>query len=112
MEQKTVKRAEVYALINTNPTHIFGMVYKKADGSIRTATCKLHVTNPTYCLKPGTGSFIGESAEHALTVNNNIKYFDMGIKDENGKRTGGYRTAKIDNIISVTVNGVTYAVID
>ena len=81
MEQiiNTIKRNEIVNTINTNPNRIFGMTYIKADGTLRTASCKLHVSNPTHCQKPGTGLYQGESFKHALEVNNNIKYFDMNV---------------------------------
>ena len=110
MEQATINRNEILNTINQAPNQIFAMTYIKADGTLRKATCRLHVQNPTHCQKPGEGLYQGETFEHALKVNNNIKYFDLGVDGNGGK--GGFRTAKIDRIQTVTVCGVQYTVID
>lgn len=107
---ETIKRDQILDTINRNPNHIFAMTYIKADGSLREATCRLHVQNPQHTLKPGTGLYAGESFEHAYNVNGNIKYFDMGVEGDGGK--GGFRTAKIARIQTVTVDGHTYHVVD
>ena len=111
-----IHRADVYNKLNENRNQIFSMLYQKANGEMRKATCRLHVSNPKHCQAPGAGQFIGESAREALEIHNNIKYFDLGVEgvptasQTPGK--GGYRTAKIDRIHEITVSGVTYEVID
>jgi hypothetical protein len=112
----TIKRNEIYAKINEVPNGFFGMTYIKADGSVREATGRLHVKNPKHTLVPGTGAYLGESAQEALENHNNIKYFDCGVDgnprhgQEFGK--GDYRTAKIDRITRIRIKGVEYEVID
>ena len=103
-------RNEIVPLLNRNSHLIFGMTYQKADGTLRKATCRLHVQNPSHCQAPGEGTREGESAFHALRVNNNIKYFDMTVDGDGGK--GGYRTAKIERIETVSIGGHYYKVID
>lgn len=110
LSNNTIRRNEIVNKINEVPNLIFAMTYIKADGTLRKATCRLHVSNPTHCQKPGEGLYAGESFKHALEVNNNIKYFDLGVEGDGGK--GGFRTAKIDRIQTVTINGQQYDVID
>lgn len=107
---ETIHRNEIVPRLNLNPNQIFAMTYKKADGTLRKATCRLHVQNPSHCQAPGEGIREGESAFHALRVNNNIKYFDMTVDGDGGK--GGYRTAKIERIETVSIGGHYYKVID
>lgn len=107
---ETIKRTEIVPRLNLTPNQIFGMTYKKADGTLRKATCRLHVQNPSHCQAPGEGIREGESAFHALRVNNNIKYFDLTVDGDGGK--GGYRTAKIERIETVSIGGHYYKVID
>ena len=107
---ETIKRTEIVPRLNLMPNQIFGMTYKKADGTLRKATCRLHVQNPSHCQAPGEGIREGESAFHALRVNNNIKYFDLTVDGDGGK--GGYRTAKIERIETVSIGGHYYKVID
>ena len=107
---ETIKRTEIVPRLNLTPNQIFGMTYIKADGTLRKATCRLHVQNPSHCQAPGEGSREGESAFHALRVNNNIKYFDLTVDGDGGK--GGYRTAKLERIETVSIGGHYYKVID
>ena len=107
---ETIRRNEIVPLLNRNSHLIFGMTYLKADGTYRKATCRLHVQNPSHCQAPGEGTREGESAFHALRVNGNIKYFDMTVDGDGGK--GGYRTAKIERIETVSIGGHYYKVID
>ena len=107
---ETIKRTEIVPRLNLNPNQIFGMTYIKADGTLRKATCRLHVQNPSHCQAPGEGIREGESAFHALRVNNNIKYFDLTVDGDGGK--GGYRTAKLERIETVSIGGHYYKVVD
>lgn len=101
-EKLMIKRDEIYNCVDGNK--IFSMIYYKANGEVRTARCRLHVENPKYCQKPGTGKYIGESAAEALKNHNNIKYYDLDKLC--------YRTAKIDRIISIRACGKRYFVED
>ena len=112
----TIKRSEIANKLETTNNKIFSMTYTKADGSIRSATGRLHVSKPKHTLVPGTGKFIGMSAETALAVHNNIKYFDCNI-DGNPRKgqtpgKGDFRTAKIANIQTIRIDGVDYKVVD
>lgn len=107
---ETIHRNEIVPRLNLTPNQIFGMTYIKADGTLRKATCRLHVQNPSHCQAPGEGIREGESAFHALRVNNNIKYFDLTVDGDGGK--GGYRTAKLERIETVSIGGHYYKVID
>lgn len=112
----TLKRADIISKLNESSNSFFSMTYIKADGSVRNATGRLHVSNPKHTLVPGTGAYIGESATDALKNHNNLKYFDCNVDgnprhgQEFGK--GDYRTAKIDRITRIKINGVEYEVID
>jgi hypothetical protein len=113
---KTIKRSEIATTLENNANSFFSMVYTKADGTKREATGRLHVANPKHTLVPGTGKFLGMSAETALKKHNNIKYFDCNI-DGNPRKgqtfgKGDFRTAKIANIEQIKINGITYKVID
>ena len=108
---ETIRRSEIVPRINLTPNLIFGMTYKKLDGSLRKATCRLHVQNPTHCQAPGEGIHEGESAFHALRVNGNIKYFDLTVEGKDGGK-GGYRTAKLERIETVSIDGHYYKVVD
>ena len=68
------------------------------------------VTKPTNALKPGTGKFIGQSAEEAEVKNNNLKYFNPNGKDEKGR--GIYRSCGYDKIYYLKLRGVEYEVVD
>ena len=107
----TIRRNEIIPLINQNPNYIFAMTYLKKDGSLREARCRLHVTHPKHSTAPGEGIREGESFRHALEVNNNIKYFDLTVEGKDGNGKGDYRTANLDRIETVTVNGKTYKVV-
>lgn len=107
---RTIKGSQVVDLLNTRPTSIFGMVYRKQDGTLRTASGRLHVTNPSHGTKPGQGIRIGQSAEEALEQGN-LKYYDMGKKNPDGTQ-GAYRTAKISRIERLTFGGLVYRVED
>ena len=111
----TIVRSMIVKKLNENPNQIFAMVYVKKNGELRKATCRLHVSNPKHTLVPGTGLYAGESAADALKIHNNLKYFDLGVdgKPRAGQTEGkgDFRTAKIDSIKELTINGVHYDVI-
>ncbi len=113
---ENLKRTKIYNTINSNRNGFFWMKYIKADGTIREATGRLHVSNPKHTLVPGTGEFLGQSASDALKLHNNIKYFDCTVdgNPRNGQEfgKGDYRTAKIDRIIELKCNGIHYQIID
>jgi hypothetical protein len=66
--------------------------------------------NPTNALKPGTGKFIGQSAEEAEAKNNVLKYFNPNGKDSKGR--GIYRSCGYERIYRLKTKGVEYEVID
>lgn len=106
-----IKRSEILSLINTRPTAIFGLEYLKADGTVRRASCRLHVSNPGHGTKPGQGLYRGESAKEALENHGNLKYYDMGKKSPDGSQ-GAYRTAKLSRIQRLVFDSVSYIVVD
>lgn len=107
--QPTIARENIVPMLETAPHEIFGLTYIKENGELRTAAGLLHVSNPKHALKPGTGLYQGESAQHALEVNGNLKYFDTNAPAKGGK--GNYRTAKLSRIQTVTFRGTVYRVI-
>lgn len=113
---KTMKRSEIYNTLNANPYKFFGMTYIKANGEVRKATGLLRVKTPKHTQAPGTGQRIGQSAKEALEDHNNIKYFDVTVDGNPGEGQtpgkGGYRTAKIDRITELRINGEQYTIVN
>ena len=68
------------------------------------------VENPANATKPGTGKFIGQSAEDAEKLHNNLKYYNPTGEDAKGR--GIYRTCGYDRIYQFTTRGVTFNVMD
>lgn len=68
------------------------------------------VENPANATKPGTGKFIGQSAEEAEKLHNNLKYYNPNGFDSKGR--GVYRTCGYDRIYEFTTRGVTFNVMD
>ena len=68
------------------------------------------VMNPANALKPGTGKFIGQSAEEAEIKNNVLKYFNPNGSDAKGR--GIYRSCGYERIYRLKTKGVEYEVID
>lgn len=109
--ENTIHRNEIMSLLNARPTAIFGLEYIKADGTLRRASCKLHVENPNHGTKPGQGLYKGESAKEALANHGNLKYYDMGKQNPDGTQ-GAFRTAKMSRIQRLVFDKVSYMVID
>jgi hypothetical protein len=74
---------------------------KKSDNSIRVLNGKTKVVSEIN----GNGNYDAES-------NGQVRVCDVNLRDKNGKRTKGYRTVTIANIIDVRANGVIYKVAD
>ena len=68
------------------------------------------VDNPTNALKPGTGKYVGQSAEEAEIKNNVLKYFNPNGYDKKGR--GVYRSCGFEKIYYLKTKGVEYEVID
>ena len=68
------------------------------------------VMNPANALKPGTGKFIGQSAEEAEIKNNVLKYFNPNGKDAKGR--GIYRSCGYERIYSLKSKGKEYFAVD
>lgn len=75
----------------------FGLTYKKKDGSIRKAIGKLY--SPTVEIK-GTG----KTRDQKLKENNVFQYFDVN--------SDAYRSARLENIIDITVENTVYELED
>ena len=88
----------------------FGISFLKADGSLRNSSIQFGVFNPQSSLPPGTGKYIGENFFEAL-AEGRIKFYDPNKINEKGGR-GAYRQCRIDRLISLTVDGIKYEVID
>ena len=73
---------------------------KKSDGSERTLNGKLLVKS---ALKGG-------EAPYTASDYGQLRVFDVNLKDNNGKRVGGYRSVTAQNVKSVTSKGVKYVV--
>lgn len=113
---KQIKRTQLLSFLDNHKNAIFSMIYRKTSGEIRHATGRLHVSNPKHTLVPGTGQYLGQSADEAYKKHFNLKYFDCGV-DGNPRHgqtfgKGDYRTAKIDNIQQITIAGDSYELIN
>lgn len=88
-----MKRSEFYhhitSVLKSNET--FGMTYKKKNGEIRVATCKLRDEKADEGVK-GTGMNRQEKMDK-LQV---FQYFDIN--------SNAYRSARLENIIDFTIN--------
>lgn len=101
-----ITEAQVPETINkVTGAEFFSMVYYKANGERREATCQRHVSHPrNEALTPkGTG----ESASEAM-ANGRVKYYEP---HHPGDKQGVFRQCRIDRIESIKVRGVTYKVI-
>jgi hypothetical protein len=88
-----MKRSEFFERIMALPKEeVFGMTYKKKNGETRVATCKLRDAIADVSVK-GTG-MNREEKMNRLQV---FQYFDVN--------SNAYRSAKLENIIDVTING-------
>lgn len=88
-----MKRSEFFERIMAIPKEeVFGMTYKKKNGETRVATCKLRDAIADVGVK-GTG-MNREEKMNRLQV---FQYFDVN--------SNAYRSAKLENIIDVTING-------
>lgn len=68
------------------------------------------VMNPANATKPGTGKFIGQSAEEAEVKNNVLKYFNPNGVDKKGR--GIYRSCGYERIYSLKSKGKEYFAVD
>jgi hypothetical protein len=68
------------------------------------------VDNPKNALKPGTGKFIGQSAEEAEKKNNVLKYFNPHGVDSKGR--GVYRSCGYERIYALKTKGIEFEIID
>lgn len=87
-----MKRSEFFQYIMTlGKEDVFGMTYKKKNGETRVATCKLRDAIADVGVK-GTGMTRAEKMDK-LQV---FQYFDVN--------SNAYRSARLENIIDITVN--------
>ena len=97
----TLKRSEIATFIRTIPHGKFvGIEFVKADGTERSAQVCFGVRNPHNVTKPGEGIRKGVSFNEAIS-NGTLKFFEANVVNPNGTK-GGYRSAKIDRIKSIT----------
>ena len=75
----------------------FGFTYKKKDGTVRVAKGKLY--SPEVVVK-GTGM----NRDQKMEKNKVFQYFDLN--------SNAYRSAKLENILDITVNGEKYLIED
>lgn len=97
-----MKRAEFFQTIikkcqNELP---FKMTYKKKNGELRKALCKLKNEDFDKNFVKGTGF----NREHKIKDWKAFQYWDL--------EKNMYRTAKLDNIIDVTINEETETIVD
>ena len=97
-----MKRAELYKFIyeschGKNGGKTFALTYKKKDGTIRQATGKLY--SPDVEVK-GTGM----TRDQKMERNKVFQYFDLN--------SNAYRSARLENIIDITVNDKFYLIED
>lgn len=106
MKRLIITPEEIPSTVETlDKGKFFGLVFRKKDGSLRTARAQLGVHNPQHAARPnGTG----ESAAAALDAGR-LKFFDSTVKNPDGSQ-GNYRQARFDAIIAMTINRRMYIV--
>lgn len=97
-----MNRADFYQIVTESCTNEkqFEMTYTKKNGELRKALCKLNDKQFDNEHIKGTGVH----RETKFKNRNVFQYFDVN--------SNNYRTALIDNIIDVTINGKKELVID
>ena len=75
-----------------------------------TTVAQKAVDNPANALKPGMGSYRGQSAENAEIKNNVLKYFNPNGMDKRGR--GVYRSCGYERIYRLKTKGVEFEVVD
>lgn len=87
-----MKRNEFFDYVNNlNEDQIFGMTYKKKNGETRVAKCRIHPKNLSEIVK-GTGMNRHEKMDKLQL----FQYFDIN--------SNAYRSARLENIIDLTIN--------
>lgn len=95
-----MKRSEFFAnIMNLDKEKCFGMTYKKKNGETRVAVCKLRDIFADSNVK-GTGLNRKEKMDRL----NVFQYFDVN--------SNAYRSARLENIIDVTIDGTTIKIED
>jgi len=94
-----MKRSDFYRIVTEScrGEKVFEMTYKKVNGDTRKAVCKLHDAVADLGVK-GTGLHRHDKMEK----NNVFQYFDVN--------SNAYRSAKIENIMDVTIDGVLHKI--
>ena len=89
-----MKRVDFYKIVTESckGEKVFEMTYKKINGENRKAICKLHDATIDATLK-GTG----KHRDDKMKNNGVFQYFDINSK--------AYRSARLENILDVTING-------
>ena len=94
MGNVSMKRSEFFDFINNRQDRddlIFEMTYKKKNGEVRHATCKMNDGGKS----PAKGTGMGRVEKmDKLQV---FQYYDIN--------SDGYRSARLENIIDFTING-------
>lgn len=87
-----MKRADFYKIVTESCKHekTFEMVYKKVNGEVRRAVCKLHDAEIDKTLKGG-----GKNRDQKMKDNKVFQYFDVN--------SNAYRSAKLENILEVKI---------
>lgn len=76
------------------------VTFEKKDGSIRTLTGKTQVNK----------GINGNGATYDPSERNQLRIFDVNIKDNDGMRVGGWRTVTADKVLSVKANKTHYVI--
>ena len=104
-----MKRNEIVEFVRSIPNGRFiGMEWIKADGSLRKGQVAFGVKNPKNVTAPGQGERKGVSFKEALE-NGVLKFFEANAENKDGTK-GGYRSARLERIVSITYNGVRHII--
>lgn len=101
MAEMKLKRSDFYEFVGTNCKNekVFDLTYKKMNGELRKAVCKLHDEEADKAVK-GTGI----NRKRKMDLWKVFQYFDVN--------SNAFRSAKLENIIDVKVDDVLYTLED
>jgi hypothetical protein len=100
-----MKSSEIVEFVKSIPHgRMVGIEWVKSDGSVRRGSVCFGVKNPTNVTAPGKGIRSGVSFKDAIENNGVLKFFEPNAENDNGTK-GGYRSAKLNRILSINYDG-------
>ena len=101
MAEMKLKRSNFYEFVGTNckGEKVFDLTYKKMNGELRKAVCKLHDEEADKTVK-GTGI----NRKRKMDLWKVFQYFDVN--------SNAFRSAKLENISDLKIDDVLYTLED